>query len=94
MNKAFIKLTLASVAALAACESETPRVDAQLGKSVAQMIQAQTYNPNAAANPAPLAPEAGDGQRLKNALDAHRKDVPKGQEQVVRPIAFEVGKAQ
>jgi hypothetical protein len=78
--------------ALGGCAADTPRVDAQLGKSVAHMIEAQTYDPKAAASPAALAPETGDGQRLKNALDANRKDVSKGSEQVSQPIVFEVGK--
>ena len=89
-------LTTFSLAALAlsACQSETPRLDVQLGKSVAELIQAQTYDPNAAANPPALAPEGGDGPRLKNVVDAHRKDVPAGATQVSQSPAFEVGKQQ
>jgi len=87
-----ILIVIALTSALSACASDTPRVDAQLGKSVAQMIQAQTYDPRAAANPPALAPETGDGQRLKNALDANRKDVSKGSEQVAQPLVFEVSK--
>ncbi len=43
------------------------------------------------ANPPELAPEAGDGARLKNALDEYRKDVAKGSQEVQREIVFEVG---
>jgi hypothetical protein len=44
-----------------------------------------------AAAPAPLAPEHGDGQRLKNAVDEYHKDVPRQDEKISRPIVFEVG---
>lgn len=92
MQQIFIATVLMSATVLGGCAADTPRVDAQLGKSVAQMIRAQTYDPNAAANPPALAPGTGDGQRLKNALDANRKDVGKGTEKVSQPIVFEVGK--
>jgi hypothetical protein len=83
-------IVLAAATLVAGCASDTPRVDAALGKSVAQMIDAQTYDHAAAATPPTLAPEAGDG-RLKNAVDANRKDVAKGAPEVARPIVFEVG---
>jgi predicted small secreted protein len=88
-----IPMMLTAAVLLAACE-DTPRGAAAMGRSVEHMVVSQTYNPNAAANPAVLAPDGGDGQRLINALDAHRKDVPRGQEQVTQPIVFEVGKSQ
>lgn len=94
MNRLIFLLTLSAIAAFAGCASDTPRVDAQLGKSVEQMVRVQTLYPAVAANPAPLAPETGDGQRLKNALDAQRKDVPRGQEQVSQSPVFEAGKQQ
>ena len=72
--------------------ADTPIADADYGKSVEQMVQAQTYDPNASSNPPELAPESGDGARLKNALDEHRKDVAKGTADVKQPIVFEVGK--
>jgi hypothetical protein len=75
----------------AGCASDTPRVDAALGKSVAKMVEAQTLDPQAAANPTALAPASGDGQRLKNALDENRKDVGKGVAEVARPVSFDVG---
>ena len=92
MNKTLTALVLAAAVLVAGCASDTPRVDAALGKSVARMIDSQTYDKNAAANPPVLAPAAGDGQRLKNAVDVNRKDVGKGEEEVKRPIIFEVGK--
>jgi len=94
MKRLVLPLALATVAALAGCESETTRVDSQLGKSLEHLIQAQTFNPSAAEHPLPYAPDAGDGQRLKNVLDEHRKDVPRGQEHVSQAPVFEVGKQQ
>jgi hypothetical protein len=84
-------ITTLSAAALAGGCADTPYLDSQLGKSVDQMVAAQTYDPAAQANPPALAPEVGDGQRLKNSLDAHRKDVRKGSQEVGRKIAFEAG---
>jgi hypothetical protein len=74
------------------CASETPHLDAALGKSVEQMVRAQTYDTAASENPPPLAPEIGDGQRLKNVIDAYRKDVPKGSNSVAQGTQFEAGK--
>jgi hypothetical protein len=93
MRYLLIPTILTVAALLTACE-DAPRGNAVMGRSVAHMIVSQTYNPDAAAHPAALAPDGGDGQRLGNALDAHRKDVPRGQEQVTQPIMLEVGKAQ
>jgi hypothetical protein len=92
MNR-FPLLIIACTAALAGC-ADTPLADADYGKSVNQMVQAQTYDPAAAANPPELAPESGDGARLENALDGYRKDVAKGSSDVQRPIVFEVGQQQ
>ena len=69
-------LTFLLAAALVGCASEYAQVDATLGKSQAQMIQAQTLDPQAAAHPPALAPGRADGQRLENVLAEHRKDVP------------------
>jgi type IV pilus biogenesis protein CpaD/CtpE len=79
-------------ALLVGCATETPRLDAALGKSVEQMVRAQTLDPAASANPPALAPEVGDGQRLKNVLDVYRKEVTKGGEAVERGTQFEAGK--
>ena len=91
MNKTLSALGF--IALVSGC-ADTPRVDADYGKSYRQMVQAQTYDPEASRNPPALAPESGDGQRLKNALDEHRKDVAKGSQDVERPIVFEVGEGQ
>jgi len=86
-----LSLILLAAAAMAGCASDFPRVDASFGKSQAQMISAQTYDPQTAAHPALLAPAVGDGQRLENGLDAHRKDVPQGTKQVSQTPQFDVG---
>lgn len=86
-------LLFAAAIAASGCV-DTPVADADYGKSVEQMVQAQTYDPEASRNPPALAPESGDGARLKNALDEHRKDVAKGSADVKQPIVFEVGEGQ
>ena len=70
--------TLIAGVLLAGCVSETPVADANWRKSVENMNQAQTYDAAAASNPPVLAPEVGDGERIKNAIDEYRKDVAKG----------------
>jgi hypothetical protein len=86
-----ITLTIVAFSAVLGGCADTPRADADYGKSVQQMVEAQTYDLNAARNPPPLAPASGDGVRLKNALDENRKDVAKGAEDVQKAIVFEVG---
>jgi len=73
------------------CASETPRTDASFGNSVRSMIQAQTLDPVAAANPAPAAPDVGDGQRLDAVMGVYRKDVSQGSQEVKRDIVINVG---
>lgn len=84
-------LALLAAAALAGCATSFPRVDAAMGKSFAQMIRAQTLDPGAAAHPAALAPQSGDGERLENALRAHRKEVPQGATQAIQTGQFQSG---
>ncbi|HXR92679.1 MAG TPA: hypothetical protein VN750_20630 [Steroidobacteraceae bacterium] len=85
-------LTLLLAAALVGCASDYAQVDAALGKSQAQMIRAQTYDPQAAAHPPALAPAHADGQRLANVLAEHRKDVPQqASKQVSQTKQFDVG---
>lgn len=84
-------LALIFVAAIGGCATDFPQVDAAMGKSVAQMIRAETLNPRAAAHPAARGPQTGDGQRLDNVLKAHRKDVPQGATQSVQTGQFQAG---
>jgi hypothetical protein len=81
--------TVTAMSALAAAGCADTPSDADYGRSVNQMVQAQTYDVSASANPPEQAPDAGDGARLKNALDVNRKDVAKSD--VQREIEFTVG---
>jgi hypothetical protein len=66
-------------------------VDAHLGQSVDWIAIHQTYDPFAGLiADGPLLP--GDGVRLRNALDAHRKDVAPGVTQVSRSVVFDAGR--
>ena len=93
MNRILPAAIVAICFAVSGC-ADTPQADADYGRSVQQMVKSQTYDPGAASNPPELAPEVGDGARLKNALDAYRKDVAKGSAAVKAPIEFEVGGGQ
>jgi hypothetical protein len=86
-------IAIAGLTVCAGCETETPYFDSHLGSATANMVQAQTLYPGVAGNPAPLAPEGADGQRMKSAVDQYHKDVPKSDQPVSRPIVFEVGNA-
>lgn len=90
MNIAKAPALATVIVAVSGC-SDTPRLDADYGSSVRQMVQAQTFDPIAASHPAEFAPDITDGTRLQNALDIYRKDVAKGSTEVKRPIVFEVG---
>jgi len=84
---------LAAVAICATgCETETPYLDSQLGKSTARMIEAQTLDSAAAANPPALAPAGADGQRIKSAVDVYHGEVNKEGAPVSRQVGFEAGK--
>jgi hypothetical protein len=84
-------IVIGAAIACAGCETESPYFDSHLGTASTHMVQAQTLDPATAGNPAALAPAGGDGQRLKNAVDQYRKDVIKPDQNVSRPIFFEVG---
>lgn len=86
-----LTLGMSAAVALCGCATDTPRVDTALGKSVAAMVQAQTLHPEAAARTSAGA-AVGDGPRLKNALDAFRKDVSSGTQEVQKSETFDVGK--
>lgn len=80
---------LLAAAALCACASKPPRVDADLGHSLQHMIRAQIYDPHAAQRAA--APSPADGERLEKVLQAHRADVGRASEQVAKPIHVNTG---
>lgn len=93
MNKTACILTILAAVVASGCETESPYFDSQLGRSAANMVQAQTLDPAVAGNPAALAPAGADGQRLKTAIEQYHKDVPKPDQSVQRPIMFEVGQS-
>jgi hypothetical protein len=93
MKKLPCLIAIAALTVCAGCETETPYFDSQLGSSTKNMVRAQTLDPAVAGNPAALAPAGADGQRMKTAVDQYHKDVPKAEQQVSRPIVFEVGNA-
>lgn len=78
------------LAPLAGCVDNPPR-NAEFGDSVRAMVDAQTFDPEAASNPPEAAPETGDGQRLENVVGGYRKDVARGVEDVRREIVINVG---
>jgi hypothetical protein len=80
---------VAATLAVAGCANTFS--DEDYGRSVQQLVQAQTFDPAAATNPAELPPEITDGARLQNAMDVYRKDVAKGSTEVKQPIVFEIG---
>ena len=56
------------------CSTEPKRVEADYGNSVNQMVQASTYNPEAAASTESIPVVGMDGKRAMNSLDAMTKD--------------------
>ena len=66
-------LIMASVL-LTGCNSEPKRVEADYGNSVTQMIQASTYNPEAAASTESKPVIGMDGKRAISTLDAMQTD--------------------
>lgn len=61
--------------AIAGCSSQKSAVEADFGKSVRSMIQAQTLNPQEALLPDPEAIDHGNGERLNNVMEAYKSDV-------------------
>ena len=56
------------------CSTEPKRVEADYGNSVHQMVQASTYNPEAAASTESIPVFGMDGKRAVNSLDTMTKD--------------------
>ena len=69
-------ITVLSIASmvLTGCNSEPKRVEADYGNSVTQMIQASTYNPEAAASTESKPVIGMDGKRAISTLDAMQTD--------------------
>ena len=75
-NVAVTLLGLAMVLSIG-CSTEPKRVDADYGNSVHQMVQAATYNPEAAASTVSTPVYGMDGKRAMNSLDAMTVDTQK-----------------
>ena len=67
-------LGLAMVLSIFGCSTEPKRVEADYGNSVHQMVQAATYNPEAAASTISTPVFGMDGKRAMNSLDAMTTD--------------------
>jgi hypothetical protein len=73
----------------AGCSTGTPNVDASYGEAVQSVVDAQLYDPAAAANPSTDAIEGTDGQRMEAVMKAHRGQMGTA-ESVSNPIVINV----
>ena len=69
-----VMLLLLTGIASSGCSTEPKRVEADYGNSVNQMVQAATYDPEAAASTESKPVIGMDGKRALNTLDAMRSD--------------------
>lgn len=92
-NRMFLRAKLvlgALVVLMAGCTSTDPvRVEQDFGNSVRRMVEAQTYNPAAAAHPPAEPPQGYDGAKAKRVIETYRGDVSVPQE-VVAPSLIEI----
>lgn len=65
------------VVMLGACTTEPTLTERNFGKSVRQMVRAQTYDPSTLETPSTETIENADGRRLESVLEAYRTDVAK-----------------
>lgn len=84
-----ISTLLACIAITTGCAG-TSRADSEFGDAVRQVMAAQVYDPNAAANPDPAAVVGGDPDRLNNSLDGYRKEAA-APTSVGDPITVNIG---
>lgn len=78
--------------AIAGCVSTEPvRVEEGFGKSVNQMVQAQTYNPEAAARTESLPVKEMDGKMAVDSLNALRKETARDTETLNSVINVQIG---
>lgn len=75
INGLMIAIMLFAMATLAGCSSQESATEADFGKSVRSMIQAQTLNPQESLLPDPEAVDYGNGERLNNVMEAYKSDV-------------------
>jgi hypothetical protein len=62
------------------CSTEPKRVRADYGNSINQMVQASTYNPEAAASTESIPVYGMDGKRAMRSLDAMQEDTKRVQD--------------
>ena len=76
MSYSFLGITVIAVVSITTvgCSSDPKRVEADYGNSVNQMVQAATYNPEAAASTESIPVIGMDGKRALRSLDAMRTD--------------------
>lgn len=80
------------VTSLAGCVSTEPvRVDADYGNSVKQMVQAQTFNPEAAAREESIPVEQMDGEMAMRSLKGLREDVSSREAGDLNVINVQIG---
>jgi hypothetical protein len=77
-TKIYPNIVVCTLALSAAACSTTPRVDASYGDAVHSTVEAQFYDPAAAANPSPDVVEGTDGQRMETVVKAHRNQTGSG----------------
>lgn len=77
--------------ALAACASDTPRLDSDYRSSVRMMVLSQTHDLAAETEPLPTAPDRGDGPYLEAVMEVYRTDVSRGTPEVTRDVVISVG---
>lgn len=83
--------SLSAALLLTACTYSDPvRVEQDFGKSVRNMVKAQTYNPEASRHPPVDPPKRLDGTMGNRALETYRGDVAKPAE-VDQPIRINIG---
>ena len=76
MTYSFLGVAMMAIVGItsAGCSSAPKRVEADYGNSVNQLVQAATYNPEAAASTESIPVIGMDGKRALSSLDAMRTD--------------------
>jgi hypothetical protein len=81
---------VASLLLTACTRSDPVRVEQDFGNSVRNMIEAQTYNPEASRHPPVNPPEVLDGTKGNRVIETYRGDIAKPAE-IDKPIQINVG---
>lgn len=89
-TKIYLNIVVCTLALFAAACTPNPLVDATFGDAVHSTVEAQLYDPAAAANPSPDVVEGTDGQRMEAVVEAHRSQMGSA-DSVSNPIVISVG---